>query len=223
MHTIRWSGLLAAVLIAVAVGIVEAPRTMAECSRLDYWPRMREAAPSARRVVIGTVRDVEVERRRPGDAREVTSFTLEVSTDVKGSGPHDICLPGVATNEGCITSGSGCSRACASLWPSGALCRPVIGKHVWFSADADDGSGREPWLSDGTAEGTKLVADIAPDGASNPTGFRGRVAFTADDGVHGPELWLSDVANGDTRLVLDIRPGPDGSEPSAFVVPGCTR
>jgi hypothetical protein len=95
---------MAAILAISTLGIVAPSPAAAECSISDPWPQMREAAPSARRVVIGTVRDVEVERRRPTDRREVTGFTLEVTDDVKGSGPASIRLPAVATDGGCIGS-----------------------------------------------------------------------------------------------------------------------
>ena len=97
----------------------------------------------------------------------------------------------------------------------------AIGDRLWFSADPDDGSGREPWVTDGTAAGTRRMADIAADGGSDPigfVGFRDGVVFTADDGEHGRELWLSDGTEQGTRLPVDLRLGPEGSEPSDLVV-----
>jgi ELWxxDGT repeat protein len=59
---------------------------------------------------------------------------------------------------------------------------------------ASDGiHGAELWRSDGTAEGTVEVQDIAPGPASsNPADLelvRDRVCFSAHDGIHGRELW----------------------------------
>jgi len=64
------------------------------------------------------------------------------------------------------------------------------GAHLVFSAD-DGNSGRELWTTDGTAEGTRLLADLWPGGGgSSPGGFGsggffpledGRVLFTAND------------------------------------------
>ena len=53
--------------------------------------------------------------------------------------------------------------------------------------------GRELWRTDGTAAGTRLVHDVAPEGlSSHPrslTASGGRLYFTADDGLTGQELW----------------------------------
>jgi ELWxxDGT repeat protein len=84
---------------------------------------------------------------------------------------------------------------------------------------ADDGShGHEPWVSDGTAAGTRMLRDVMPGPQrSRPLGLTaapGRVFFTADDGVHGRELWQTDGTTVGTRLVQDIWPGPASSAPS---------
>ncbi|MDO9712745.1 hypothetical protein [Paracraurococcus lichenis] len=92
----------------------------------------------------------------------------------------------------------------------------------------DGAQGKELWASDGTAAGTRLVADINPGGSpgwpawSNPHDFvalgGGRALFVADDGVHGPELWVSDGSTVGTRLVKDIDPRIDGySGPGGLV------
>jgi ELWxxDGT repeat protein len=92
---------------------------------------------------------------------------------------------------------------------------------VLFSALTDD-VGYEPWLSDGTPEGTTLLRDIAPGAVSStPSGYQvagGRAWFIADDGVHGREVWVTDGSTTGTRLVRDVVPGtgdPD-AEPVAI-------
>lgn len=85
----------------------------------------------------------------------------------------------------------------------------------------DDGlGGVEPWASDGTAAGTRRVADLAPGPASSsPSGFFGAgavVLFSADDGVHGAELWRTDGSASGTELVADIDPGEGSSAPFGF-------
>lgn len=81
--------------------------------------------------------------------------------------------------------------------------------------------GLEPWLSDGTPEGTRLLADVNPGaGASNPNRFTesgGRMFFSAQTHTHGRELWVSDGTSEGTRLVADIAPGIDSGEPHDFI------
>src|SRR6476646_6681901 len=80
----------------------------------------------------------------------------------------------------------------------------------------DDVHGPELWRSDGTEAGTGLVKDIHPGSAGSISTYafnrgtlahRGRLFFTAWDGVHGFELWRSDGTSAGTRLVRDVNPG----------------
>ena len=91
---------------------------------------------------------------------------------------------------------------------------------LFFSA-RDGVHGREPWVSDGTSAGTRLVADIRPGiASSNPGWFRwsgDEILFTANDGVHGEELWAANADGTAVSFVADIRPGPQGSEPNSLV------
>src|SRR5262249_6248575 len=77
--------------------------------------------------------------------------------------------------------------------------------------------GRELWKTDGTPEGTMLVADILPGtSGSFPVGLssvNGQVFFTANDGQHGNEMWRSAGTLATTRLIRDINPSTDPSTP----------
>ncbi len=94
---------------------------------------------------------------------------------------------------------------------------------LYFSND-DATKGNEPWVSDGTSAGTRLVADIYPqttDSGSNPdefVDFNGVLAFVASDGVHGRELWRSDGTSAGTTLLADINSGAVSSDPSHLFV-----
>lgn len=105
------------------------------------------------------------------------------------------------------------------FWAS-SVCRPrgitAVGGQLWFAAGT---KYCELWRSDGTDDGTELVADIAPlDRSSKPrdlTTAGGAVFFTADDGAQGRELWASDPS-GATALMADINPSRASSFPATL-------
>jgi ELWxxDGT repeat protein len=91
--------------------------------------------------------------------------------------------------------------------------RPFVDGGVVTFFQADDGvHGCEPWQSDGTPGGTRMIADIAP-GADNsaPLGwthalsFDGDFYFGATDIVHGYELWR--LRDGVVSLLSDFWAG----------------
>ena len=85
-----------------------------------------------------------------------------------------------------------------------------LGGKLVFSASV----GRAVWTSDGTAAGTRRLANVSTTSESNPTplGVVGSLLlFAADDGVHGRELWATDGTTAGTALVADICPGIAGS------------
>lgn len=84
-------------------------------------------------------------------------------------------------------------------------------------------TGAELWITDGSEEGTRLLADLRPGAAgSDPrdgTVAAGRLFFTADDGVHGRELWVTDGTAEGTR-VLDTATGALSGNPENLTVVG---
>src|SRR5262249_54907367 len=100
-----------------------------------------------------------------------------------------------------------------------------IPQHLTVSADtlyfsADDGSsGRELWKSDGTANGTKRVKNIArgsaPPAPGELTDLKRTRSFTATTVLSGTELWRSDGSNSGTVAVADINPAPGASSSPA--------
>jgi ELWxxDGT repeat protein len=84
---------------------------------------------------------------------------------------------------------------------------------------ANDGSrGRELWVTDLSAAGTKIVRDIHPD-PQNPypprwlTQVGDLLYFVATTPAEGEELWKSDGSEAGTTLVQDIDPGKFPSNP----------
>jgi ELWxxDGT repeat protein len=101
----------------------------------------------------------------------------------------------------------------------GAGSRPsnftVVGDTLFFTA-TDFNHITELWKTDGTADGTVMVAGFDPSSIpapiiANVTNVNGTVFFTVDDDVHGDELWKSDGTS--TQLVKDIVPGSGSSTP----------
>jgi ELWxxDGT repeat protein len=92
----------------------------------------------------------------------------------------------------------------------------VIGSTLFFAAD-DGQHGPELWRSDGSSDGTSMVADINEGAAgsypSHLTSIGGVLYFTADDGQHGFEPWASDGTEEGTAILADIHPGSEGSGP----------
>lgn len=96
----------------------------------------------------------------------------------------------------------------------------VVGGKVIFTG-RKDGMGVEPWRSDGTANGTVPLGDLAPGAQSSDPQLlqrlEDRVVFAADDGQHGREVWLSDASFAGTVLLDDVNPGVGASRPRALV------
>ena len=102
----------------------------------------------------------------------------------------------------------------------------AMGSQVLFSAS--DGSGSEPWITDGTSGGTRKIKDINPYGTSmykrgqlspgsnemgvfTVTASSARAFFFANDDEHGEELWATDGTESGTYLVKDVLPGPNSN------------
>ena len=117
------------------------------------------------------------------------------ASDGTGAGTHVIS-----------TISSSQSQDCPGLGAGTANSVTVVGSLAFFcSHDAEHGA--EPWVTDGTPEGTRMVADLVPGpGPSKPIGFTrfGDVVvfFVLRQGA--AELWRSDGSEAGTSLVASI-------------------
>lgn len=121
--------------------------------------------------------------------------------DSNGRGSALIAL---ATTDGTLTRTQSL-RSFRSIWPAQTI---AVGSVVYFTAD-DGIHGIELWRTDGTAEGTVMVQDIAPGTASSRPAelvvARNNLFFSADDSTNGRELWT---------LPLDDTAGNAGATPA---------
>ncbi|HEX9941514.1 MAG TPA: ELWxxDGT repeat protein, partial [Thermoanaerobaculia bacterium] len=89
------------------------------------------------------------------------------------------------------------------------LTGPALGAKLVFRAD-DGRHGVEPWITDGTAKGTRLLKDVCPGlcaGDGEPLLAVGnRLLLRGKDG-RGEELWSTDGTDKGTAIVADLCPG----------------
>lgn len=133
---------------------------------------------------------------------------------------------GLNGNELWVSDGTGAGTVLfKDIYPGAALflppfssnpmfLTPMAGGRMVFAA-TDGGSGTELWVSDGTASGTTLLADLHP-GVGPPFGQAnnsfprqftqagGLTYFTATTGGQGEELWLTDSFA--VLMAADINP-----------------
>lgn len=87
----------------------------------------------------------------------------------------------------------------------------VSGSSVYFVAN-DGVSGRQLWVSDGTAAGTRIVTTLAFNGGdANPHILavqNGQVYFSATTETDGREVWITNGTAAGTH-VIDLSPGSD--------------
>lgn len=93
------------------------------------------------------------------------------------------------------------------------------GRALFVASDPEH--GYEPWVTDGTAEGTRVLETNPGSGYSYLSGAfvalnDGRALFSVSDSERGSELWATDGTQDGTGLVADIYPGPGGSSPGAY-------
>lgn len=105
------------------------------------------------------------------------------------------------------------------------LIHPLLplGNRLVFAAD-DGIHGRELWVTDGTARGTRLLVDILPGAGSGVIflrqTYKGRLLFSGTDGRRGEELWTSDGTPQGTRMIRDICRGSCSSRTSILALLG---
>lgn len=94
-----------------------------------------------------------------------------------------------------------------------------LGQRTLFNAN--DGTGNEPWITDGTPAGTYRLADLylGPTGSTprDYTQIGSRAVFAAWLPGIGEELAVTDGTPGGTRILADLRPGLANGNPHGLV------
>ncbi|MCC6784938.1 MAG: hypothetical protein IT457_18970 [Planctomycetes bacterium] len=95
----------------------------------------------------------------------------------------------------------------------------ALGSRLFFVAD-DPSSGAEPWISDGSAEGTQRIADLSPGPLSTIVSgahvVNGRVVFFGGPASGDHEIFVSDGSAAGTQRLADIHPGTGASTSSSI-------
>lgn len=101
-----------------------------------------------------------------------------------------------------------------------------VGQRAAFVAD-DGVHGFEPWSTDGTVAGTRLIKDVCPGPCSGAGGgaFVGqgtRLYFAGTSDASGQDLepWISNLNPAGTRRLSDLCDGTCSSNPRGFVAAG---
>lgn len=199
------------------------PATGAVRVLLAKQPTPPASLPGTPTSVTGTVGDGHVILRwnAPTESAGITDYLVQCSSD--GSSWQTVDDGVSSTTTAAVTGlrngsaysfrvaarnagGDGAySAASASLTPSAV---PIAAPRSLFYAATDGTSGLEPWVTDGTAGGTRRVADIASGVASSfPSDFTrvGDKVYFLANGVNGPDLWKSDgTAAGTSKIPLTV-------------------
>jgi trimeric autotransporter adhesin len=106
--------------------------------------------------------------------------------------------------------------------PSGSFLSPAmtLAGSLFFSAIDTNGSGQELWVSDGTANGTRMLKDIQPGaGSSSPWQFTrvGTNLYFVASGTNGNEIWKTDGTGAGTMEASDVYSGGNSSYPRGLI------
>lgn len=164
-----------------------------------------------------------VTSRQPDKWRELTSFSSDMreATIFPAAASSALVYLRSAYGMGDLFATTGEATAPTRLSRENVWFAPplVAMDGVVYARASDPVHGDELWRTDGTVEGTRLLADLRPgaDGSwpTELTVFDGVLYFRAN-GPLGSELYRSDGTAEGTRLVRDLHPRGHGS-PTALV------
>lgn len=147
--------------------------------------------------------DVGEFRGRPGQFGNVNGVTLFTATDFP-DGQMLWQTDGTSAGTRMVKDLDPQSSLPGQWFVSARNDALTVGDTMYFTG-VTNAHGRELWRTDGTPEGTRMVADLVPGaGDSNPEGFvalGNQLIFTADK-----KLWRTDGTAGGTVMLRDADP-----------------
>jgi ELWxxDGT repeat protein len=149
---------------------------------------------------------------------------LYMETDVDGKGQELWVSEGTKAGTRKLTSFLNSQPFTSFFSPLRSLSSAVaLGDQLVFPA-SDGLQGRELWVTNGTAAGTRLLKDVCPGsclGVLSVWPAQGnRIFFTGTEGQRGVELWVSDGTAAGTRIVRDVCRQACSSSPSDPIAAG---
>jgi ELWxxDGT repeat protein len=147
--------------------------------------------------------DIGQFRGRPGQLGAVNNVTLFTTTDFPAG---QVLWATDGSPRGTrVVKDLEPAASRSDAWFIGGRDNALTVGNTFYFTGVDNAYGRELWRSDGTPEGTRMVADLVAGRAdSNPEGFvelNGMLIFTADR-----KIWRSDGTESGTVMIKDADP-----------------
>lgn len=108
-----------------------------------------------------------------------------------------------------------------SAFPGDANRYCFVGDVLYFVAFHAGERNESLWRSDGTLDGTVMIADV-PESTGGYYAWGGRVYFRCPDPEAGTELWVTGEGGQGVSMLKDIVPGSGSSIPGDFADAGST-
>ena len=160
---------------------------------------------------------------RPGAGSSVDTNTLGLSASRDGL-IYFLANDGVSGSQ--LWRSDGTDVGTFALTSGAGPVRDLVAAEgkLFFNKGLSLGGAEHLWVTDGTVEGTRFVADPFPGTGRAQIRFGqaagGNLYFSATNGVNGQEVWTSDGTPEGTYMVRDLIPGASSSDPSSFTAMG---
>lgn len=128
--------------------------------------------------------------------------------DLLGANSSKIFISQYVTDHYALMAGSGSVGDLELLLDATVGDFAMLSEHLLFESED------LLYTSDGTVDGTTVIADVFPDGTPRIKGLVSNdthLYFVATDELHGREVWVSDGTPAGTHVLADLTPGVGSS------------